>query len=195
MSASIVKKTAKYVSDLLKRQLPSGLTFHNMKHTEEVVKTVLVIGNQTGISKHDLELLEIAAWFHDCGYCYTYINHEVHSIHLATTFLSGLQCSNELIKQVSGLIAATRMPQTPLNPLEHIICDADMVHLSHTNYDEYLARLRTEWATCLNKNYTNQDWRDLNIKFLTDHHYFSLYGQTFFEPLKLLRLKELRSHQ
>ena len=59
-------------------------------------------------------------------------------------FLQERQASPELISQVTGCIAATRIPQTPTNLMEKIICDADLFHLGTEQFREKSRLLRDE---------------------------------------------------
>ncbi|GAA4310248.1 hypothetical protein GCM10023149_04850 [Mucilaginibacter gynuensis] len=193
MSADIIQDVSFFVNGLFDRALPKELTFHQKRHTEEVVEQVLFIGEQSIILEEQLQMLEIAAWFHDSGYCYTYINHEVKSIDIAVDFLKTRDCPADYIQKIEYLITATRLPQNPFSRVEEIICDADMAHLASDNYPAYSERLRKEWAIYLNKTYTDEEWDKLNIDFLTKHHYFSKYGQQVLEPLKQKQLRKIKS--
>lgn len=52
----------------LQRGLPEGLYYHNTQHTLSVIEATLRYAQQDGLSSRDLELLAIAAAWHDVGY-------------------------------------------------------------------------------------------------------------------------------
>lgn len=159
---------------LFERHLSTDLTFHNQQHTADVVQAVTLIGKQCEITTEALEILKIAAWFHDSGYCFGYTNHEDKSINLAGHFLNQQNCPAALIRKVAGLIGATRFPQQPVDLLEQIICDADLAHLAKTDYPIYADRLRQEWQVCLKKIYSDKEWLHENLNLLHNHHYFTM---------------------
>jgi uncharacterized protein len=159
---------------LFERHLSTDLTFHNQQHTADVVQAVTLIGKQCEITTEALEILQIAAWFHDSGYCFGYTNHEDKSINLAGHFLNQQNCPAALIRKVAGLIGATRFPQQPVDLLEQIICDADLAHLAKTDYPVYADRLRQEWQVCLKKIYSDKEWLHENLNLLHNHHYFTM---------------------
>ena len=70
------KKVKSFVFDLFKNKLPSQVVYHNFEHTSKVVEAVNEIAIGENISKDDLEVLLLAAWFHDTGFTQGYDNHE-----------------------------------------------------------------------------------------------------------------------
>jgi len=59
------KEVSEYIFGLFKNELPPQVVYHNYDHTLLVVKNVIEIGESENISIEDLELLQLAAWFHD----------------------------------------------------------------------------------------------------------------------------------
>jgi predicted metal-dependent HD superfamily phosphohydrolase len=182
MMTDIVEKVSYYVKTLFERHLSPDLTFHNQQHTLDVVQAVILIGKQCEIAPEALEILKIAACFHDSGYCFGYVNHEAKSINLASHFLTQQHCTPDFIRKVSRLIDATRFPQQLVGLLEQIICDADLAHLSKTDYPIYADRLRQEWQLCLKKTYSDKAWLHDNLSLLNNHHYFTVYGMIWLQP-------------
>lgn len=184
-------QVSKYIIELFKSELPKELTFHDLRHTKDVVRAVRLIGDRSGISRNDDQLLRVAAWFHDSGYVKGYANHEAESIHIAVSFLEQHLCTKTQIDQIKNLIAATRVPQHPQDLLSSIICDADLFHLSKENYKKYEGRLRNEWELCLGQVYDDKEWNALNLDFLNSHHYFTPYGKTVLQQQKLANINKI----
>ncbi|OOQ57987.1 HD domain-containing protein [Mucilaginibacter pedocola] len=183
--AALLRDAETYVTQLLSSQLSADMHFHNMVHTRRVVAATKDIVAHSPISKSDARIVEIAAWFHDTGYCYAYAGHEDSSIAIAATFLTQQGMDEGFINKVTGCIRATQMPQNPQNLLEQILCDADLYHLSVPEYTERSALLRREWAIRLKKAYTDREWTQSNISLLTHHTYFTNYGKTVLQKRKL----------
>lgn len=153
------------------------MPFHNVTHTEEVVKCVSKIGKALDIEKTDLEPVLIAAWFHDTGFCKVYNGHEEVSIRLAKAFLEKQGYATEQIQLVMECIRATKMPQNPETKLAQVLCDADLFHVSTPDFFYRKQLLRKEWEMKLEKFYTDIEWHKLNYDFLKDHHFFTAHGK------------------
>ncbi len=183
---SIVYRAGSYVVRLLREQLPADRVFHNVHHTINVVQGVVDIGQAERVSLSEMEILMLAAWFHDTGHVYTYAGHEERSIELAQKWLRGQAYPEARTKEVARCIRATTMPQQPTDKLERVICDADLYHLSFPTYDHYQELLREEWKLLLGIEMTDEAWRDSNDAFLSRHHYWTDFGRERLEARKLV---------
>ncbi|WP_052333910.1 HD domain-containing protein [Neolewinella persica] len=182
---SIVYRAGNYVVRLLREQLPANRVFHNVHHTINVVQGVVDIGREEKLGAEDMEILMLAAWFHDTGHVYTYAGHEDRSIMLAQEWLRGQAYPEARTAEVVRCIRATTMPQQPTDLLEMVICDADLYHLSFPTYDHYQELLREEWKLLLGIDMTDEEWRNSNDAFLRNHHYWTEFGQERLEGRKL----------
>jgi uncharacterized protein len=190
---NIVARAEKFVREFLSENLPEEMHFHNEGHALDVANAVNEIGIASSVGDVSMEVVEVAAWFHDTGYCFEYGGHENSSIDIADKFLSSEKCSTSFINEVLTCIRATRFPQTPDTLLEQIICDADLYHLSKKNYFEYATRLRTEWSLVLHKTFTDRDWHLQNLQLLCEHRYHTGYGQQILERRKQRNIEILES--
>ena len=143
----------KYVSSLLRRELSLDFMYHNLSHTNRVVKSVSTLTEGENITGIDTENLQIAAWFHDIGHINGCENHEENSVKLAVTFLKEQNVSQERISQISSLILATKMGYEPQNLFEQIIRDADCSHFAKKNFNDVSELLRAEWELTENKTF------------------------------------------
>lgn len=182
---SIVYRAGSYVVRSLREQLPADRVFHNVHHTINVVQGVVDIGRAEGVNSEEMEILMLAAWFHDFGHITTYAGHEEESIRLAGIWLKEQKYPEARINEVIRCIRATTMPQQPANKLERIICDADLYHLSFPTYDHYQELLREEWKLLLGIEMTEEEWQESNDAFLRNHHYWTDYGRERLEGRKI----------
>lgn len=173
----ITRSAGRHVGRLLIRKLPADRIFHNLHHTIGVVQGVLEIGRAESLRPEELEIVLLAAWFHDTGHIKTYAGHEEESCAIAKKFLERKAYPNEKTEQVLGCIRATKMPQSPKNRLEEVVCDADMFHLSHPTYQQSQVLLREEWWLTLGHERTDKEWEQENDLFLLEHTYFTQYGK------------------
>jgi len=187
----ILKTVKEYCTALLLLRLEKDLYFHNLSHTVEVVNACFEIGTESGLSPEEINILCIAAWFHDTGYCNTYKNHEAESINIASVFLKLLNIEETILEKITGCILATKVPQQPQTILEKIICDADFYHFSRTDYPEHEQALKKEWEIHCQLFYTEEEWNKGNYKMLKDHSYFTFYGQQVLQLRKEENIKRL----
>ena len=159
-------------SQSTKRNLP----FHNFKHTVEVLEYSKIIAINENVTPEVVNLVSIAALYHDTGITETYQGHEVMSALYAQLYLQKMGFLETAITIVTGCIHATKMPQNPRTKLQQIICDADLSHLAADNYLLKNKLLREEWEIELGKTYSDKEWINMNIDFLKTHTYFTSYG-------------------
>ena len=170
------KEVKSFVFDLYKNKLSSQVVYHNFEHTSKVVEAVNEIAIGENISEDDLEVLLLAAWFHDTGFTEGYDNHEEKSKAIAHKFLTENEVSKDKIDRIFSLIDVTKMPQNPTNKIEEIICDADLFHLGEENFKEKGNLLRTEWENLSGKSLTDIEWLKENVNFIENHKYFTDYA-------------------
>ncbi len=162
----------KYTSNLLRSQLPDTFVYHNLGHTQRVVNYTNELINGENVSGPDAENLLIAAWFHDTGYIKGTKNHEKQSVIVASDFLKEHGLETERIKTITDIILATQIGHQPKNLLEQIIQDADCAHFGTKNFIDISELLRYELEQTHNKAFTDSEWTEENISFLTKQHQF-----------------------
>ncbi|MGB0525705.1 MAG: HD domain-containing protein [Flammeovirgaceae bacterium] len=177
--------------DLLTNHIDSSYVYHNYQHTLNVVHAATIIGFHSELAANDLELLHIAAWFHDVGYCVGYEDHEKQSVQIARKILSTLDFSAEQLYEVEAAILATTMPQQPTTELGKILCDADLFHLSQPEYEASAELLRKEFALTRNLQFNAEEWVGCNEKFIKNHRYHTAYAKQHLEIRKQENLRKL----
>ncbi|MDG1396999.1 MAG: DUF5706 domain-containing protein [Polaribacter sp.] len=170
--STLVINAEKYALNLLSSGLDTKYVYHNLAHTQRVVKKVKELMVNMGVNEVDAQNIEIAAWFHDTGFTKSADNHEKESVRIVTDFLKGQNVEEKRIKAISNIILATVMGHKPKNILEKIIVDADCAHLASKNFFDYTSLLRKEWELTGLKTVTYQDWIKENINFFTVQHRF-----------------------
>lgn len=181
---SLLKKVAEFVRSSMERELPEHFHYHDLNHTEEVVKAAVHIAEAEELSSEQKETVEIAAWFHDLGHIYDCDNHEKKSAEIAADFLKKQGFPDNRTAEVVGCIMATMMPQRPLNIMEEVLCDADLYHLSTDQFDKRAKLLRKEWEEVNDEEFKNTAWLKINDNFLNGHSYFTSYAKANFEEGK-----------
>lgn len=192
MQSEILIKVKEFATTLLKHRLSEKLYFHNITHTLEVVQATSEIGVNSALSKEELEIVLIAAWFHDLGYSDKYKDHEYESANIAFIFLTITGIDEIIIEHIISCILATKYPQKPLSLLEKVICDADLYHFSRPDYKQHEQALKKEWEANLNLIYTDKEWDIINYDMLKDHVYWTSYGKTVLQLKKEENIKKLK---
>ncbi|MDC9723826.1 MAG: DUF5706 domain-containing protein [Urechidicola sp.] len=165
-----------YVFFLFKNKLSQDAVYHNFNHTLQVVEASQEIAVAEKVSDTDLEILLIAAWFHDTGYVKGYEKHEEESKKIAKEYLAEHGYADDKTLRVLDVIDATVMPQKPKNTLDKIICDADLFHLGMDNYSKKASLIRSEIEQLCGQSFTDIEWMQENNTFLTSHSYFTNYA-------------------
>jgi len=193
-SEQLLSAVRNYVTDLFTHQVKPEFVFHSLEHTEDVVEACSYMADHYRLNGEDRQVLLLAAWFHDTGYTKgEATGHEDESIKIATSFLTRNNVEDTIIQRVGSCIEATRMPQSPVNQVEKILCDADLYHLATEDFKARSQLLKQEQESILGHKIDKKEWRKNNISFLENHRYFTDYGQENLEPKKqenLLKLKK-----
>ena len=185
-------KVSGYVTSLLQDNLPQGCVYHNIEHTLNVVESAKLIGEHSGLSKEDMEVLLLAAWFHDTGMINLYIGHEEKSIELFMKFSNENHFPEEITEKVPLLIRATKIPHNPNSLLEKIICDADLSHIGKKGFRGRAKLLRQEWENMLGNKYSDIEWLKSNIDFLSNNKFNTDYAREIFEEQRHLNIEKMK---
>lgn len=180
----IVSQTLEYIQVLFSDQVSTDYGYHNLAHTLSVLESVREIGAACRLSEQELEVLELAALFHDAGYSVTHIDHESRGAKMAYDYLIEQQYNADLAERVSNCIRSTDIKIEPQNLLEEILCDADLSYLGTTDFFQNVAQLRLEWEVTLPSAYNDAEWRQVNINFFERHRFYTSYAQERYGQLK-----------
>ena len=190
--SDILDKTQQFVVELLTNQLDKNFLYHNLRHTQRVVKSTKELSESCSLSDQERELLELVAWFHDTGYTKGNKDHEESSCEIAEEFLTKESYDPKGIEKIKECIRATKWNTKPTNLMEEIIRDADSSHFAQTSYIETTELLREELKLLGVKNYSQKEWLQVNIQvFRTDHQYYTDYAKKYWLEKKDKNLRKL----
>jgi uncharacterized protein len=167
-----LKKAGNFILRKLERELPGNLYYHTVDHVNDVRNAAQEMGKSEGISNDEMRLLVTAVLFHDAGFITGPINHEEKSCQISKQYLPDYNYSGDDIEKICGMIMATKIPQSPKNHLEEIICDADLDYLGRDDFFDTGSKLFREFKEFGIVSSEN-DWNNLQVKFLEQHHYFT----------------------
>ena len=126
----------------LQRELPSHLIYHAFEHTEDVFNECLRFGITDSLPERQLELLAIAAAFHDAGFIKSPVANEPIGAQLACEAMRGCgNYSDEEINLVNQMILDTTLQDTgtglrqiPTTDLSRYLLDADLSNFGREDF-------------------------------------------------------------
>ena len=166
------KRAKKFIMDKLKNELPHSLTYHSTEHIKDVYRSAQKLAKMEKVKGEELTLLLTAVLFHDSGFIWQLYEHETVSCEIVSKHLPDFGYNTEQIERICGMIMATKIPQTPHNLLEEIICDSDLDYLGRDDFFKIGSGLYNELRTHDIINNEN-DWNRMQVRFLENHHYFT----------------------
>jgi len=189
ISAPDFEAAEKHIVDLLNEKMPH-LQYHNIDHIYDVLNSSLVIAEKEGISENEMKLLRLAALYHDAGFIHSPKNHEERGADMAREFLPDFGLSDRQIEIICNMIVATRIPQTPINHLDKILCDADLDYLGREDFYEIGSRLLEE-LKAQGVVETEREWNLVQKTFLDSHRYHTRFSKENREAKKLQHVQEI----
>ena len=179
-----------YILNRLENELARTLYYHGFHHTLDVMDAAMTIAEAENISEEEKNLLRVAVAYHDAGFIYVYKEHERRGCEMAKENLPVFGFEDEQVRTICNMIMATKIPQNARTKLEQIICDADVDYLGREDVCD-IARTLFEESRIYSNIRDEEKWDEEQIRFLTQHKYFTTYSLRNREPGKLRYLESL----
>ncbi|GAB1451393.1 hypothetical protein MASR2M47_14490 [Draconibacterium sp.] len=193
INKAIVEEAERYVSNKLRNETPIGYTYHTLDHTMEVVKNAIYIGSKENIGEDEMNMLVVAAWFHDVGYVKKYVGHETESAAMADKFLEQREVDKTIRDNIVDCILSTTFPQQAKSKIAEVLCDADLMHLGLSTYFGWAQKLRQEQKSAGVAALKQIEFEKESVRIFEQHHYFTKYCRDTLTETKqdnLNRIKE-----
>jgi len=191
---TVVSKVQDYVTELFKEKLPEDLLYHNLSHTYEVAEISKELGEDSGLTEVDLEVLQIAAWFHDTGYIKKYSGHEAESVKYAQGFLEEIDYPKERQQVVVRLIESTVNGHKPKDLMEELLKDADIAHIGRKRFFRKGELLRVELENYLDERYSELEWEKKQYQFLINNHFITEAAKKEYAKRRVKNIKKQRKN-
>ncbi len=189
MNENIISWVKKYVN-MMMWPLENHY-YHQYEHALDVANRTLEVWKKEWIDDETLEILVIAALFHDIWFVIQYENNEYIWATIAKNYLKSIFYPEKNIELVEKLIIATIPTRTPEDLLESIIKDADTDNLWRDDFFEKWQRLKKE-IECIKKiKILDPDWNHYSINFLKEHKFITKTSVTERQAKKEENLKTL----
>jgi predicted metal-dependent HD superfamily phosphohydrolase len=186
------KEARDYVMDRIPAPDETALYYHDIHHTKQVVKTAREMGDASGLTDRQLELLTVAAWFHDLGYLNDRAHYAEASAAEARQFLQARNVPDKRIAKVEAAIRATQT-NTPQTLLDELLIDADRAYLAGDSLMADLEHRRKEHNHFAHAGETleQEPWWQQALTEMRQQRYFTDYGQRHFAALLQKNIEKL----
>jgi hypothetical protein len=160
---------------LLSSKLPGNLLYHAYGHTEDVLREVVSLGLADDLAPRQIEILAVAAAWHDVGFIWSYTNNEPLAAEAAKSYLESCgtytQSEIELIAQMirdTALVAfGDSYKQIPSQPLSRYLLDADLANFGRADFFEKSELQRREI------NEEPQSFRRKTLALIKNHRWLT----------------------
>lgn len=191
MKRTLLREVQAYAEEYFKHSLPSEFHYHNDEHTRQVVANVAEIGEGEGLSEEEIQLGQIAGWFHDLGVALDLQNHEKAGAELAEAYLEEHKLPKEDIKKVKSAILATDLEAQPSSTLEKVVRDADTLHLGQKIFLDRMQALQKELSCRNGHEVAEEESLVESIRFYQDHQFSTRYANENYSEQKKENLRKL----
>jgi len=181
-----------FIISKLRNELSDRLTYHGLHHTLDVLRMSAQLCKREGVGERDTVLVKTAALFHDAGFVTDkHTGHEVEGCKLVREHLPRFGYSSDDIERICAMIMSTKIPQSPGNLLEKILCDADLDYLGRDDFFKIGGSLFEE-LRMYNLIGDEQTWNRIQVSFLDAHRFHTHTNQALREPVKRRYLEDLQ---
>ena len=167
-----IQRAMEYVNQLL---LPlENHYYHQYSHALDVMERAMYLWKKEGLSNQEIEILAIAALFHDTGFIIQYDKNEPIWAKIAQNYLKTMMYDRDKIQLIEEIILATDPDYTePKNIYEKIIKDADLDNLGRDDFWDKTNDLSREIESIKNIKLKDPKWKHWVISFLAEHKYYT----------------------
>lgn len=133
-------------TQLLAEALPKDTYYHNLGHTLDVMEQAVLLAERSDLNKRDIQLLAIAAAWHDAGFIQTKHNNEPIAAQMARAAMetNGSFLHSEIADveaaildtQLTYEIASGTSVQRAMGRLSPWLLDADLANFGRTDFFE-----------------------------------------------------------
>ena len=171
MNDGLIKDIKNYVNYLM---LPlNHHYYHHYEHALSVMERAQYLWKKEWVPDDEIEMLTIAALFHDTGFVIEYDNNESIWAKIAQNYLRTTLYSEDKISIIQNLILATDPKTQPQNLLEQIIKDADMDNLGREDFFDINEKLKLERETIKKIKIKDPDWHHASLDIVQGHRFYT----------------------
>lgn len=167
-----IEKAKRYVNQLLSPM--EDHYYHEYSHALEVMQRAMYLSQKEWLNDDEIEMMGLAAIFHDTGFIIQYDNNEPIWAKIAENYLKSILYPGDKIKRIEEIILATDPKYlTPKNIYEEIIKDADMDNLWREDFFDKSNKLKKEIETIKHIKINDPEWKHGLVELLTEHKFYT----------------------
>lgn len=171
MRKELISDIKNYVNYLM---LPlEKLYYHHYEHALSVMERAIYLGTMEWCSEDEIEMLVIAALFHDTWFVIQYDENEIFWAKIAQNYLKTILYPEDRIEIIQNIILATNPNEKPNNLLEEIIKDADMDNLWREDFFDISEKLKKERETIKRIKIKDPDWHHASLDLIEWHSFYT----------------------
>lgn len=190
---TMIEEAEGYIFDLFNERLSHDYLYHSYQHTLEIVEACKKIAKAyPEISEDDMEILLLAAWFHDSGYIHVYKGHEEKSKEIARAFLEEKKSTEDKIQRVLDCIDATKRGAKRTELIHKILADADISSIGEKSFFDKADLLKTEWEKFKIRYCSETEWAITQLEFLEAANFHTQEAQRIYGEQRLSNILEQR---
>ncbi|MFN4895029.1 MAG: hypothetical protein ACK5GN_10530 [Pseudomonadota bacterium] len=130
--------------DLLRGSLPTALLYHAYSHTEDVLYEVVQLASADNLSLREIELLGVAAAWHDVGFIWSRNSNESLGANALRSFLlssklfssAEIETMVQMILDTALVVDGDSFKQVATTPLSCYLLDADLANFGRDDFFE-----------------------------------------------------------
>ncbi|MBN8550017.1 MAG: hypothetical protein J0M12_11935 [Deltaproteobacteria bacterium] len=161
---------------LLREKLPKTLAYHTVEHSEDVLNEVILLGVEDKLDERSLELLAVAAVYHDSGFIRSPKNNEAFGARFAEVAMEKAGGFSDVERRrVMTMILETQLQTTPEGtkqipniPMSCYLCDADAAAIGRDDFFPKAELLRSELGLQSQKEFYSGA-----LQILQSHEWFT----------------------
>ena len=186
------KGAKKYIIDRLETELKPNLYYHGIHHTMDVCEVSIKIAELEGLNQEEKVIINTAALYHDSGFIYQYEHNEEVAVQLTREILPSFGYNELAVKAIGNIILSTKIKARPINLLQKIMSDADYDYLGRNDVGVIANTLYLELGE-YGFPFSEQEWNEMQIKFLKKHEYHTPSSIALRRPKKIEYYEYLKS--
>ena len=145
----------------IQRQLSDSYPYHTYAHTYNVLMEALKLGSECDLTKREMELLAIAACFHDAGFLEQSENHEDIGARMVAKSMRAARSysADEIVMVQQAILDTKRACQTNVclytcsTKISPALLDADVANFSQDDFFSHTECIRLEKGRAADKTF------------------------------------------
>jgi predicted metal-dependent HD superfamily phosphohydrolase len=191
--SNIISATSQQVLNIYNQQYDTRYLYHSYERTVGITGKVEEIAKAMSLSDASMEIVLIAAWFHETGYLVDSTEAVAKGMDLARTFLSSKGYPTDKLQKVLACINATGDTVNPITAEEQILNDAISAYTCGENFGTHRPLLRLEWELLQNRHLSAFEWQQLQMQALLQARFLTPFGKLNYAPIVAENIRSQKS--